>query len=152
MVTDYRVLNNATVKNAYPLPNISTCFERVRQGKWFSKFDMPTSYQLLRMRPEDEKWTTILTRYGSFQSKVMREGMTNAGASFQHFMNDLFSPLLDKGVIVYIDDILVYSETMEEHIELCKAVLQIIKDNNLYFKPQKCEFFVQEIEFLGYIC
>lgn len=111
MVTDFRELNKQTVKDIYPLPRISTLLERIRTATIFSKFDMPTSYQLLRMRPGDEKWTTILTRYGAFQSKVMREGMSNAGASFQRFMNVTFKDLIDDGVIVYIDDILVYSKT-----------------------------------------
>lgn len=151
MVTDFRALNNATKKNAYPLPRINTTLERVSRARVFSKFDMPTSYQLLRMREEDEDWTTILTRYGSFKSRVMREGMTNAGASFQFFMNDVFNPLLDQGVTVYIDDILVYTETMEEHVRLVKEVFNRIREFELYLKPKKCEFFKTSIEFLGYI-
>ena len=151
LVTDFRALNNATVKNIYPLPKISTLIDRIRSAKVFSKFDMPTSYQLLRMREGDEKWTTILTRFGAFQSKVMREGMTNAGASFQYFMNDIFHQLLDKGVVVYIDDILVYSANKEEHIETCKEVFDIIRQHHLYLKPKKCEFFKEEVEFLGNI-
>lgn len=151
MVTDFRVLNNATVKNTYPLPRIDTLLERVRLAKFFTKLDMPTSYQLLRMRPGDEKWTTILTRYGAFQSKVMREGMSNAGASFQFFMNDLFHELLDKGVIVYIDDILIYANTQEELHELTKAVFKIIRQNDLYLKPTKCEFLQERITFLGFV-
>lgn len=151
MVTDFRALNNATKKNAYPLPKINTTLERVSRARFFSKFDMPTSYQLLRMREEDKDWTTILTRYGSFKSRVMREGMTNAGASFQFFMNDVFNPLLDQGVTVYIDDILVYTETREEHIRLIKEVFNRIRSFSLYLKPKKCEFFKSSIEFLGYI-
>jgi hypothetical protein len=103
------------------------------------------------MREEDEDWTTILTRYGSFKSRVMREGMSNAGASFQYFMNDVFSPLLDKGVTVYIDDILIYTETMDEHIVLLKEVFARIRQFYLYLKPAKCEFFKESVEFLGHI-
>lgn len=151
MVTDFRVLNNATVKNTYPLPRIDTLLERVRLAKYFTKLDMPTSYQLLRMRGGDEKWTTILTRYGAFQSKVMREGMSNAGASFQYFMNDLFHGLLDQGVIVYIDDILIYADSQEELHRLTKAVFAIIRNNDLYLKPAKCEFLQERITFLGFV-
>ncbi len=151
MVTDFRKLNDATVKNAYPLPRINTLIERLRDATIFSKFDMPTSYQLLRVRPGDEKWTTILTRYGAFQSKVVREGLSNAGACFQFFLNDIFNALLDKGVIIYIDDILVYSRTKEEHVETCKEVFRILQKHSLYLKAAKCDFNKDRIGFLGFV-
>ncbi len=151
MVTDFRKLNDVTVKNAYPLPRINTLLERLRSATIFSKFDMPTSYQLLRIKPGDEKWTTILTRYGSFQSKVVREGLSNAGACFQYFLNDIFHPLLDRGVIIYIDDILVYSTNKEEHEATCKEVFKILKKHSLYLKAAKCDFNKDKIGFLGFV-
>ncbi len=150
LVTDYRVLNAATVSDIYPLPLIDSTLDLIRSAKFFSKLDMPTSYQLLRMREEDVVWTTIVTQFGSFESLVMREGMKNAGASFQCFMNSIFHRLLGKGVVIYIDDILVYSETMEEHVRLVKEVFSILSENGLYLKPSKCEFHKTNMNWLGF--
>lgn len=151
LVTDFRELNKQTVKDIYPLPRITTLLERLRTATLFSKFDMPTSYQLLRVRPGDEKWSTILTRYGAFKCNVMREGMSNAGASFQRFLNELFHDLLDQGVIVYIDDILVYSADENHHVRTIQSVFARLRKAGLYLKLSKCEFHQEKIEFLGFI-
>jgi hypothetical protein len=150
MCVDYRVFNKATVKNRYPLPRIDDLFDRLSRVKVFSRIDLRLGYYQIRIAEGDEEKTACRIRYGSYEFLVMPFGLTNAPATFCTFMNDMFREWLDDFVIVYIDDILIYSSFLEEHEEhLCK-VFQRLKENKLYAKLEKCEFRVTEMEFLGH--
>jgi len=140
-----------TIRNSYPLPLISELIDRVKGAKYFTKLDLKSAYNLVRIKEGDEYKTAFRTRYGHFEYLVMPFGLKNAPATFQHFINDVLSDYLDKFVISYIDDILIYSNTLEEHHEHVKKVLKKLLENNLYVKLEKCEFDVTETAFLGYI-
>jgi hypothetical protein len=150
MCVDYRRLNEVTVWNDYPIPLQSMLTNQVKGAKHFTALDLHNGYHLLCIAKGNEWKTVFHTRYGQFEYKVMPFGLTNAPAAFQHLMNDLFKDLLDKRVVVYIDDILIYSKTLEEHQVLVKEVLKRLQENNLYAKPEKCDFHKSEIEFLGF--
>ncbi len=150
LCVDYRGLNNITVKNRYPLPLISELLHRLRSAKVFTKLDLRGAYNLLRIAKGEEWKTAFRTRYGLYEYKVMPFGLTNAPASFQHLMNDIFADMLDKFVVVYLDDILIYSDTQSEHEQHVKTVLRRLDKNNLFVKPEKCEFHLRSTEFLGF--
>jgi len=150
MVVDYRHLNSMTVKDVYPLPLISQVFSELRDAKYFTKLDLVGAYQLLRMKEGHEPLTAFQTPFGMFESLVMRDGLCNAPASFQHFLNDIFQDMLGRGVVVYIDDIMIYGKTLEELREKTRRVFDVIREHNLYLKAPKCEFEKQEINFLGF--
>jgi hypothetical protein len=147
---DYRQLNSRTRKDRYPIPPISTLLAKLSAAKIFTKIDLRGAYNLLRIVEGDEWKTAFRTRYGSFEFLVMPFGLTNARASFQHFVNDVFHQHVDNFVIVYLDDILVYSNTLEEHRQHVRTVLELLRDNGLYGKATKCEFHTTSIEYLGY--
>ncbi len=150
MCVDYRALNKATVKNRYPLPRINDLFDCLSRAKVFSRIDLCLGYYQIRIKEGDEEKTACRTRYGSYEFLVMPFGLTNAPATFCTLMNDIFREWLDDFVVVYIDDILIYSSSMEEHVEhLCK-VFQRLRENKLYVKLEKCEFGVTEVNFLGH--
>lgn len=151
LCVDYRRLNNITIKNRYPLPLISDLLDRLRHARYFTKIDLRGAYNLLRIAEGDEWKTAFRTRYGLFEYKVMPFGLTNAPASFQHLMNHNFRDMLDVFAIIYLDDILIYSKTLEEHEEQVKKVLQRLREINLFAKGEKCEFHREEVEFLGFI-
>ena len=151
LVVDYRKLNAATVKNAYPLPLISQILGELREAKWFTKLDLVGAYQLLRMAPGSEELTAYRTQYGMYESLVMRDGLCNAPASFQHFLNDIFSEEIGENLSVYIDDILIYAKDLDSLREVTNRAFKIIRDNNLYLKASKCEFEKDRMGFLGYI-
>jgi len=151
LCVDYRKLNEMTIRNSYPLPLISELIDRVKGAKYFTKLDLKSAYNLVRIKEGDEYKTAFRTRYGHFEYLVMPFGLKNAPATFQHFINDVLSDYLDKFVISYIDDILIYSNTLDEHHEHVKKVLKKLLENNLYVKLEKCEFDVTETAFLGYI-
>ena len=148
---DYRKLNAITVKNRHPLPLIQESLDRLGEAKWYSKIDLRGAYNLIRVAEGDEWKTAFRTRYGLFEYLVMPFGLTNAPATFQHMMNDVFREHLDVRVVVYLDDILVFSKTREQHIEDVKVVLRKLRENRLWAKLEKCEFFTRSVEFLGYI-
>ena len=150
-VVDYRGLNKITVKNRYPLPLINEMLTRFNHAKVFSKIDLRGAYNLVRIKPGDEWKTAFRTRYGLFEYLVMPFGLTNAPSVFQHLMNDIFRDLLDVYCVIYIDDILIYSETLEDHKVHVRTILQRLKDNNLYSKIEKCIFHASSVEFLGYV-
>ncbi len=127
VITDYRALNDITIKSSYPIPNIITLLDRLRQATIFTKLDLKGAYQLLRIRVGDEHKAAIRTRYGTFESLVVRDGLCNAPASFRFFLNDIFHDLLDKGVIIYLDDITKYTEGHDKHQELVHEVLKRLK-------------------------
>ncbi|XP_015166051.1 uncharacterized protein [Solanum tuberosum] len=137
---DYRALNKVTVKNKYPIPLIADLFDRLGQAKVFTKMDLRKGYYQVRIAEGDEPKTTCVTRYGAFEWLVMPFGLTNAPATFCTLMNKLFHPFLDQFVVIYLDDIVVYSNSLDEHVEhLCK-VFKVLRDNDLCVKREKCSF------------
>lgn len=149
-VVDYRELNKVTISNSYPLPLISEILNRLAKAKIYSKLDLKGAYNLVRIKEGDEYKTTFVTKYGSYEYLVMPFGLKNAPACFQNMMNHIFKDILDKYCVVYLDDILVYSDNLEEHINHVKNVLNILQNNNLCLKLEKCEFHKDMVDFLGY--
>jgi len=151
MCVDYRQLNKVTIKNKYPLPRIDDLFDQLQGAKYFSKIDLRSGYHQLRIRKEDISKTAFRTRYGHYEFLVMSFGLTNAPAAFMDLMNRVFKPFLDTFIIVFIDDILVYSKSKEEHAEHLRIALQTLKENELYAKFSKCEFWLDSVAFLGHV-
>jgi hypothetical protein len=151
MCIDYRDLNEQTIKNCCPLPRIDEIFDRLTNPQFMSSFDLRNGYWQIAMKEEDIYKTAFRTRYGHFEFLVMPFGLTNAPATFQTLMNTILHPYLDKFVVVYIDDILVFSKTLEEHLEHLELVLLKLRENRLFAKLSKCEFLLKEIQFLGHI-
>ena len=129
MVVDYRGLNEVTIKNKYPLPMINDLFDRLQGAKVFSKIDLRSGYHQLKIREQDIPKTAFTTRYGLYEYTVMSFGLTNAPAYFMNMMNKVFMEFLDKFVVVFIDDILVYSKNEEEHKEHLRLVLEKLREN-----------------------
>ena len=148
---DYRMLNHATVKNRYPLPRIDDLFDQLSLAVVFSKIDLRSGYYQLRIRAEDIPKTAFRTRYGHYEFLVMPFGLTNAPATFMDLMNRVFNQYLDQFVIVFVDDILVYSSSKEEHAQHLRIVLQTLREHRLYGKFSKCSFWLSEVNFLGHI-
>ena len=151
LCVDYRALNDMTIKDGYPIPLIDELIDRLKRAKIFTALDLRGAYNLVRVKEGDEWKTAFRTRYGHYEYLVMPFGLSNAPAVFQRLMNDVFREYLDKFVIIYLDDILIYSETMEEHVDHVRKVMQLLRDNNLYCKLSKCEFHKSEVEFLGFV-
>ncbi|KAK1653008.1 hypothetical protein QYE76_070813 [Lolium multiflorum] len=151
LVVDYRPLNAVTIKNKYPLPRINDLFDQLSGATVFSKMDLRSGYHQIKIRTEDIPKTAFMTRYGLYEYTVMSFGLTNAPATFMRLMNSVFMEYLDKFVIIYIDDILVYSKTEEEHTEHLRLVLTKLREHRLYAKFSKCEFWLQELIFLGHV-
>ncbi|GJR15312.1 putative reverse transcriptase domain-containing protein [Tanacetum coccineum] len=151
MCTDYRELNKLTVKNRYPLSRIDDLFDQLQGSQFFSKIDLKSGYHQLRVHEDDIPKTAFRTRYGHFEFTVMPFGLTNAPAIFMDLMNKVCRPYLDKFVIVFINDILIYSKTQEEHVEHLRLVLGLLKKEKLYAKFSKCEFWLREVQFLGHV-
>jgi hypothetical protein len=140
LCVDYRPLNAVTITNKYPLPRIDILFYQPAGAKVFSKIDLRSGYHQIKIKPCDIPKTTFLTRYGLYEYLVMSFGLTNAPAYFMYLMNSAFIPELDKFVVVFIDDILIYSKTKEYHANHICVVLQRLRDHRLYAKFSKCEF------------
>ena len=151
LCVDYRELNKVTIRNKYSLPRIDDLFDQLRGASFFSKIDLRSGYHQLRIREEYVSKTAFLMRYGSYEFRVMPFGLTNAPAVFMDLMNRVFREFLDQFVIIFIDDILVYSQTEEEHAEHLRQVLQMLRQNELYAKYEKCRFWLKEVQFLGHI-
>ncbi|GJY68983.1 putative reverse transcriptase domain-containing protein [Tanacetum coccineum] len=151
MCIDYRELNKLTVKNCYLLPRINDLFDQLQGSQFFSKINLRSGYHQLRVHEDDIPKTTFRTRYGHFKFTVMPFGLTNAPAVFMDLMNIVCRPYLDKFVIVFIDDILIYSKTREEHVEHLRLVLELLKRENMYAKFYKCELWLREVQFLGHV-
>jgi hypothetical protein len=148
---DYRGFNKITKKNRYPLPLILGLLDRLCTGKIFTKLDLRGAYNLLRIRPDDEWKTTFRTCYGHFEYMVMPFGLTNTPVVFQHLMNDIFREFMDKFVMVYLDDILIFSKNQENHDKHVRLVLATFREHGLYAKLEKCEFDKSLVAFLGYV-
>ena len=148
---DYRALNKVTIKNRYPLPLVPELFQRLGAAVIFTKLDLRGAYNLVRIRDGDEWKTAFRTRFGHFEYLVMPFGLCNAPATFQHFVNDIFKDYLDLFVVVYLDDILIFSPSIDRHREHVKNVLKRLRIHGLYAKPEKCEFERRSIQFLGLI-
>ncbi|GJR58741.1 putative reverse transcriptase domain-containing protein [Tanacetum coccineum] len=151
MCIDYRELNKLTVKNRYPLPRIDDFFDQLQGSSIYSKIDLRSGYHQLRVREQDIPKTEFRTRYGHYEFQVMPFGLTNAPALFMDLMNRVCKPYLDKFVIVFIDDILIYSKDEKEHEEHLKAILELLKKEQLYAKFSKCEFWILKVQFLGHV-
>ncbi len=148
---DYRSLNSITCKFRYPLPLVPSALEQLRRARYFTKLDLRCAYNLIRIREGDEWKTAFSTTTGHYEYLVMPFGLSNSPSVFQAFINDVFRDMLNQWVIVYIDDILIYSETYEEHVIHVRTVLKRLLQHQLYAKAEKCEFHQETISFLGYI-
>ncbi|GLB44698.1 putative retrotransposable element tf2 155 kda protein type 1-like [Lyophyllum shimeji] len=152
LVQDYRALNAITVKNRYPLPLISELINNLRGARYFTKLDVRWGYNNVRIKEGDEWKAAFRTNRGLFEPLVMFFGLTNSPATFQTMMNDIFRDLIAQGVVcVYLDDILIYTKTLEEHRRITRIVLDRLREHRLFLKPEKCEFERTEIEYLGLI-
>jgi hypothetical protein len=148
---DYRSLNEVSIKNKYPLPRIGNLFDQLKGACVFSKIDLRSGYHQLKIRASNIPKTTFITRYGLYEYTVILFGLTNAPAYFIYLMNKVFMEYLDKFVVVFIDDILIFSKNEEEHDKHLYMVLQKLRENQLYAKLNKCEFWLKEVSFLGHI-
>lgn len=148
---DYRELNRVTVKNKYPLSRIDDLFDQLKGAGVFSKIDLRLGYHQLGIAEEDIPKIAFRIRYGHYEFTVMPFGLTNAPAAFMDIMNRVFRPYLDRFVVVFIDDILVYSKNKEEHEEHLRIVLETLREHQLYTKLSKCEFWLEKVAFLGHI-
>ena len=151
MCIDYRQLNRATISNQYPLPRIDELFDQLQGSRVYSKIDLRSGYHQLKVRENDVSKTAFRMRYGHYEFLVMPFGLTNALVAFMNLMNMVFSPYLDKFVIVFIDDILVYSSSLEEHAEHLRTVLHILRERQLYAKFSKFQFWLDKVAFLGHV-
>ncbi|KAK6212977.1 hypothetical protein QIS74_03097 [Colletotrichum tabaci] len=151
LCVDYRGLNKVTIKNRYPLPLIGELLDRLSGAKFVSKIDLKEAYHRIRIKKEDRWKTAFRTRYGHFEYTVMPFGLTNAPATFQAYIHRALAELLDSCCIAYLDDIMIYSQTREQHTKDLRKVLRRLRQFGLYAKLSKCEFYKEEIEFLGYV-
>ena len=151
MSIDYRQINKVTVKNKYPLPRIEDLFDQLRGASVFSKIDLRSGYYQLRVKEIDVLKTAFRTHYSHCEFLLTPFRLTNAPAAFMDFMNRVFHPYLDPFVVVFIDDILVYSKDAQEHEHHLRIVLQILRENQLFAKLSKCDFWFKEVSFLGHI-
>ncbi|GKD91472.1 putative reverse transcriptase domain-containing protein [Tanacetum coccineum] len=147
MCIDYRKLNKLTVKNQYPLPRIDDLFDQLQGSSVYSKINLRSGYHQLRVRDEDIPKTAFRTRYGHYKFQVMPFGLTNAPAVFMDLINRVCRPYLDKFVIVFIDDILIYTKTKEEHDAHLRLILELLKKEELYAKY----FWLSKVQFLGHV-
>jgi hypothetical protein len=151
MCVDYRPLNAVTIKNKYPLPRINILFDQLSKAKVFSKIDLRSGYHHIKIRPQDIPKTAFFTRYGLYEYLIMSFCLTNAPTYFMYLMKSVFMPKLDKFVIVFIDDILVYLENKKDHPEHLRIILTRLRDHELYAKFSKCEFWLKIVPFLGHV-
>ncbi|TIB19641.1 hypothetical protein E3P88_04142 [Wallemia ichthyophaga] len=151
LCVDYRALNNITIKNAYPLPRIDDLIDRLTKARYFSKLDLMSGYWQVRVKDQDIAKTAFRTRYGHYEFNVMPFGLCNAPGTFQNLMNSILHDYLDDFAIVYLDDILVYSNSLDEHRSHLEKIFDRLKKNKLYAKLGKCEFLKENIDYLGHI-
>ncbi len=148
---DYRGLNEISIKFRYPLPLVPAALEQLREARYFTKLDLRSAYNLIRIREGDEWKTAFSTTSGHYEYRVMPFGLSNSPSVFQSFINEVFRDMLNRWLIVYIDDILIYSRSLREHVQHVRAVLRRLIDHQLYAKAEKCEFHQESVSFLGYV-
>jgi hypothetical protein len=151
LCVDYQGLNEGTIQNHYPLPLLHEILLCLQKAKYFTKLDICRAYNLVRMAEGEECKTAFRTWYSLFESLVMPFGLTNEPASFQHFINDVLQPYLDVFVIAYLNDILIYSDNLNDHQNYILKVLEALSKASLHLKPKKYEFHQQEVKYLGFI-
>ena len=151
LCVDYQGLNRITHKDRYSIPLLNNLLDAPRKARVYSKINLKSAYHLVRIAKGNEWKTIFCTCYGSFEWLVMPFGLSNAPSAFQRFMNEVFSDLLDIFVVIYLDDILIYSDNLIDHKKHVKEVLGRLRDNGLYVLPTKCIFHQEKIEFLGFI-
>nr|GFC56810.1 putative reverse transcriptase domain-containing protein [Tanacetum cinerariifolium] len=151
MCIDYQELNKLTIKNRYPLPRIDDLFDQFQGSSVYSKIYLRSGYHQLRVREENILKIAFRTRYGHYEFQVMPFGLTNALTVFMNLMNRVCKPYLDKFVIVFIDDILIYSKDEKEHEEHLRRILELLKKEELYAKFSKCKFWIPKVQFLGHV-
>ena len=150
-VVDYRALNRITKRNNTPLPRTDEMFDRLGEACFFSKMDLKTGFHQIRVKDSDIEKTAFNTKYGKFEYLVLPMGLCNAPATFQTLMNKIFADVMDIFIVVYMDDLLVFSRTKEEHFKHLRFVLRRLKEHQLYVSPKKCSFFQEEVDFLGLV-
>ena len=151
MCVDYRALNNNTVKDKFPIPDIEKLTSDLGKAKVYSKLDLLSGYYQVRIEENDIEKTAFSTENGHYEWLVMPFGLTNAPSTFQRMMNNILAPYLSKFVKVYIDDILIYSENTADHLDHVRTVLQTLRENKLIAKLSKCAFFFKKLKFLGFV-
>ncbi|KAH0604507.1 uncharacterized protein H6S33_006884 [Morchella sextelata] len=151
LCVDYRGLNAITIKNRYPLPLLKETLAKLSRAQYYTKLDLRWGYNQIRIAERDEWKTAFRTRYGYFEYTVMPFGLANAPATFQHWINYILRPYLDQFITAYLDDILIYSETLSEHKEHIQKILKVLDENHVHLKAEKCEFMVQETKYLDLI-
>lgn len=151
MCVDYRALSAVTVKDRFPLPTIDELLDELGKARVFSKLDLTSGFHQIRVNPQDVHKTAFRTHEGHYEYRVMPFGLCNAPAIFQATMNDIFRPLLRKTVIVFFDDILVYSDSLDSHIAHLSEVFDILESHSFHLKPSKCSFCQPQIPYLGHI-
>ena len=148
---DYQGINQVIVKNKYLIPRIDELLDRLHGSKVFMKIDLRSGYYQIRVKESDVPKIAFSMRYGHYEFTIMSFGLTNAPMTFNRLMQDIFKPYLDDFVLVFFDEILVYSKSMEEHEGHVRKVLQLLRENKLYAKKSKCTFCTSQIEYLGFI-
>ncbi|CAB4494324.1 unnamed protein product [Rhizophagus irregularis] len=148
---NYKPLNNITKKDNYPLPRIDELLDSLQDAQWFTTLDLASEYWQIKVRAEDQEKTAFITKFGTYEFKVMPFGLCNAPVTFQRTMDKVLHRIKEKFVLVYLDDVIIYSKTFKDHIQHLKEVLNRIRKANLRLKAEKCHFAAAELQFLGHV-